>query len=196
MKKVQRKQRLKEMKAKAKSARRLQSSDAGGFADSGGAAIPCGVNAGEAPTPLTASAGEAPTSLSPTPPTAAPLPVTDPLLHARGAIKLAEVEIEDSSQAGVTNEQARLMLQRAARFLNDVIELVEDALETASPEDRREALAIRNARPEPNEAAEKNPRSSVNKLVSLMNLGTRAANLMQRILAVTNPDVPKLGQAA
>lgn len=179
MNKFQRKQRLKDMKAKAKAARRAQPTAIEQTTE-------VAATANEAAIRRDANAGEA----------LAPLPVTDPLLHARGAIRLAEVELEDSSQAGVTNEQARLMLQRAARFLNDVIELVEDALETASPEDRREALAIRNARPEPNEGAEKNPRSSVNKLVSLMNLGTRAANLLQRILAVTNPDVPKLGQAA
>lgn len=114
------------------------------------------------------------------------------IAEARAAVAAAKAEYPQ-----LDDDRARAMLVLAAEFLHEVVADTREALAQVPAEQRREALAIINEKPEPSDVSSvKRPRRGPNPVVSLMRVGMQAASLLQRVLGKTNPELGRLKRAA
>lgn len=164
MKRVQRKARLKAIKA-AQKAQRKASRD--------------NVPANPAPLESAAPAIDAPESAPDTAQVARDL--ADECVAAKGDLDQARF---------LTTERARELLSDAAESLHRLVKLATRTLQHVQPEQLAEALDITRSKPEPQTGtAQQRPRRASNPVVTLMQFVIRAQSLIKRIVLVTNPEL-------
>lgn len=211
MDKAQRKRRAREMKRKAKLAKRAkreaetntQDVQKPGAADTGAVAV-ASTDASEASGPtekpdtpqasdtgdLSAKASakaEGPSTNSGQAPRATP-PTQDDLHRAHAKYNWAEADmLEGELAAKLGDDEAVELLTKAARALGDVIDYVQDLLERVPKDQVAEAIRIQNA---PRTFGDKS-RNGANPVVQLLNILLRAKGLMIRVVKQTNPELAK-----
>lgn len=176
MNKNQRKQRLKNMKANAKAAKRAKAQ-----------------NPADEPAPATAPKDAAAPEMTDTPDNAARVTapqhsIEDEVHMSYSKLYHAEAEVGEAKIAEMLgDDEAVAMLTRAARSLDNVIQYVEGVLKRLPAEQVAEAIAIADEPPRPGEKS----RRGTNAAVQLLNIRLRAKNLLLRVLKILKPDLAK-----
>ncbi|MCA8914782.1 MAG: hypothetical protein KDB90_05170 [Planctomycetes bacterium] len=193
MNRQQKKNWLKEVKARNKAARRAS---AAAKAEAEGQRAGSGA---EADLPVAGASVSVETVAGPAGVSAPPGvdPVAADAALARAGLADARETVKHSHE--LTDDEARGMLVRAARLLDDVVVFTREALDMVPEDRRREAEAIvaeartsRTAEGSP----QKRPRRGADPVVTLMKVGMQAASLLKRVIGKTNPNMGKLRRAA
>jgi hypothetical protein len=133
--------------------------------------------------------------------TVEPQPVVDPVVADAvvASAGLAEARETVAEADDLTDDEARAMLVRAARLLDDVVVFTREALDMVPEARRREAEAIIAEARKPRTAEgspQQRPRRGADPVVTLMKVGMQAASLQKRILGKTNPNLGRVRKVA